>query len=356
VSKTSSQSETRLTLRQLASLGLPSSVLLPSALAAIRDLVDADHMGYFFCDAQGNITNMYAQRMLAPTQMAQYYRNHYGRQESNFRTAYLDRVAASSPVSTYSMSAAERQSDYYKEVLSPLGIAHFLYAVVKVGGKAVGQLSGYRCADRAPFGPAEQQTLLEVLHYLERLVNPQSQSSVSESPAPIAETAMAVLNQDDEILYADAHWDRLLRMAHGGSISPQNAQSEIEQLPRFLGSVLALIRTSQAIQHTVKTEWGTFRFRLLALSGQAGTAQSISISLQADELVFVAQAVARLKLPVQQREVAVLMTQGRSNAQIATKLGISVNTVNYHVKALFTRLNIHDRGEVLAAITKAVDQ
>jgi DNA-binding CsgD family transcriptional regulator len=356
LTKAANQSEIRLTLRQLVGLGLPTSILLPSALAAVRDLVGAEHMGYFFCDEQGNITNMYAERMLSPTQMAIYHRDHYGRQESNFKLAYLKRVRESSPLSTYSLSAVEKQSEYYKQVLAPLGIGHFLYAVVRVNGKAVGQLSAYRSSETEPFGKADQQSLLDVLHYIERLVDPLSQSVISDAPAPVAETAMVVLDDQDSILYSDAHWDRLLRMAYGGLISPGNANDQIEQLPRFLKSVLDLIRASNSIQHTVKTEWGTFRFRLLSLAGPAGKAQSISVSRQAEESIFVAEAVARLKLPVQQREVAVLMTQGRSNAQIATKLGISVNTVNYHVKALFTRLNIHDRGEVLAAITKAVDQ
>ncbi len=355
MSASGNQSDIRLTLRQLANLGLPSSAILPSALAAIRELVGADHVGYFFCDEAGNIANMYTERMLSPAQMVLYQREHYTKQESNFCQAYLQRCTEKNPVSAYSLTVLEKESDYYKQVLAPLGISHFLYAIVRCGGLPVGQLSAYRGANREPFSKTDQQTLGDILHYLERLVNPKMQLTLSETPSPIAETAMAVLTETDTILYADTQWDRLLRMARGGVITPQNAQDEVEQLPQFIASVLALIRHSNAIGHTVKTEWGTFRFRLLALSGQAGNAQALSISRQADELVFVAEAVARLKLPVQQREVAVYLTQNKSNMQIAEKLGISINTVNYHVKALFQRLNIHDRSEVLSAITKAVD-
>jgi DNA-binding CsgD family transcriptional regulator len=355
VSKPLSHAEVRLTLRQLAGLGLPSAVLLPAALAAITELVGADHAGFFYCDLDGNITNMYAQRMLSPEQMSNYYSQHYDRQESSFKHAYLKRVAADSAISIYSLKPAEKQSDYYKAVLEPLGIAHFLYAIVRSGKTSVGQISAYRGPERSPFSWADQQALQDVLHYVERLVDPKSQSLPSESPAPVAETAMAVLSEDDTVLYADAHWDRLLRMARGGPISPQQAHHDLGQVPKFMQSILAVMRHSNAIQHTVKTEWGTFRFRLLALSGQAGKAQSILISRQADELVFVAQAAAQLKLPVQQREVVLYMTQGKTNQQIAKDMGISVNTVNYHVKALFTRLKIHDRGEVLPAIIKAVD-
>jgi DNA-binding CsgD family transcriptional regulator len=348
--------DSRLTLRQLANLGLPSAVLLPPALGAVREIVHAEHMGFFFCDDQGQITNLYAERMLSPAQMAQYHQNHFSHQESNFKLAYQKRVAAKSPVSVYSLSPQEKQSAYYSQVLQPLDISHFLYAIVRMDGKPIGQLSAYRGAAGIAFSKADQRHLAEVLHYIERLFNPQVQSIQGETSAPIAETGMAILDDDGKIIYADKHWDRLLRMARGGSINPQFAQDEVQLLPRFLASILALFRASKILQHTVKTEWGTFRFRSIALSGQAGTAQSLSINRLADERVFLAESVALLKLPVQQREVAVLVSQGKSNAQIAAKMGISVNTVGYHVKALFTKLDIHDRGDLLAAITRAVEQ
>ena len=65
MSKTTSQSS-RVTLRQLCNLGLPAPVLLPSLLPAIRAVVPATHAAFFYCDALGNMVNMYAERMLPP--------------------------------------------------------------------------------------------------------------------------------------------------------------------------------------------------------------------------------------------------------------------------------------------------
>ena len=54
-----------------------------------------------------------------------------------------------------------------------------------------------------------------------------------------------------------------------------------------------------------------------------------------------------LDISPQQREVALLLAQGRSNQEIATALNVSNNTVNYHIKQLFMRLDAHDRAGVV---------
>lgn len=65
-----SRSPARVTLRQLCSLGLPGPLLLPALLPVVRELVPASHAAFFFCDAHGLITNLYAERMLPPRSMA----------------------------------------------------------------------------------------------------------------------------------------------------------------------------------------------------------------------------------------------------------------------------------------------
>jgi DNA-binding CsgD family transcriptional regulator len=51
-------------------------------------------------------------------------------------------------------------------------------------------------------------------------------------------------------------------------------------------------------------------------------------------------------LTAREREVAAFVAQGKSNPEIAGALGVSLNTANYHVKQLFTKLNAHERSEV----------
>jgi len=111
----------RVTLRQLCNLALPAPVLLPSLLPAVRALVPSAHAAFFYCDATGNMVNMYAERMLPPEAMTRYYERHYRHDSHAFSRAFLRLAAAGDPVSFRTISAEEKRSDYYREVLSALG-------------------------------------------------------------------------------------------------------------------------------------------------------------------------------------------------------------------------------------------
>jgi DNA-binding CsgD family transcriptional regulator len=65
------------------------------------------------------------------------------------------------------------------------------------------------------------------------------------------------------------------------------------------------------------------------------------------------EAMGRLALSPQQREIALLIAQGRSNPEIAEGLGVSGNTVAYHVKQLFLKLDVHDRAGAVERIAGA---
>jgi DNA-binding NarL/FixJ family response regulator len=60
-------------------------------------------------------------------------------------------------------------------------------------------------------------------------------------------------------------------------------------------------------------------------------------------------ASALAQLTEREREVLVLMAHGRSNQEIAALLTISGETVKTHVKRIFMKLGIHDRGLAIVA-------
>ena len=47
-------------------------------------------------------------------------------------------------------------------------------------------------------------------------------------------------------------------------------------------------------------------------------------------------------------EILSSLAAGRTNKQIATEAGVSVNTVKFHVKNLFEKLNVNNRGQAIA--------
>jgi DNA-binding NarL/FixJ family response regulator len=54
-------------------------------------------------------------------------------------------------------------------------------------------------------------------------------------------------------------------------------------------------------------------------------------------------------LTARQREIFDLIVAGRSNKEIARKLGLSVGTVKIHVATLFRKLGVHHRSAVALA-------
>ncbi len=56
-----------------------------------------------------------------------------------------------------------------------------------------------------------------------------------------------------------------------------------------------------------------------------------------------------------EKQVAVLAAQGERNADIARKLQISANTVESHLKHLYSKLGVHNRVELARALRGIVD-
>ena len=342
----------RVTLRQLCNLGLPAPLLLPSLLPVLREVVGASHAGFFFCDSQGGITNLYAERLLPPQAMARYHDEHSNAQ---FRSQYLARESATRPTSRRSVTAAEREGTYFRDVLVPLGIEHFLYAVVRHQGRALGQLSLYRGFDAPAFTAADEQALAGVLHYLGSALAVPSPLLLREVQEHTVEEGLALLDAQGRELYADALWPRLIRLAHGNAIAPATALAERDTLPRFVAAVLAAVVSAPQAVHLVHSDWGQFAFRRHAMASQQGdTAVALLVSRLAAEPLRLAQGAAALGLSPQQREVAVLMAQGHSNAQIARQMGIKLNTAGYHAKQVFARLDVHDRSAIAKTLNAAL--
>jgi len=99
----------------------------------------------------------------------------------------------------------------------------------------------------------------------------------------------------------------------------------------------------------------------LAAVGHAGT--DVTIDLRASRIIGGPVVIARggasgpsceptklATLTRRQGEVATLIAEGRSNAEIAAHLGIAVGTTKDHVHAILTKLNLTSRTQLAAFI------
>ncbi len=65
------------------------------------------------------------------------------------------------------------------------------------------------------------------------------------------------------------------------------------------------------------------------------------------------RGIARVKLTGQEMKVLQLIAEGRSNKQIAAKLGLTVNTVHTHRNGAMAKLNIHKQADLVRYAIKA---
>jgi DNA-binding CsgD family transcriptional regulator len=356
------QSAIRARIRQLCCLGLPGEMLMPSLLPALRELVPSDSAGFFWVDPQGEMRNLYAERLLPPDVMSLYFERFYEGGEASFRRAFLDRAAAPENVTAMSADSELTKTDYYNEILKRLDAHHVLYGVVREQRSVFGQLSMYRPVDAPAFSPRERADLSSVMRYVAHGVAGGDGRAPSESGMAFEHTedeAMLVADAAGVIRHASARGRRLLLLATTSEINASSltsavndrAQSALRGLCARLKAVARGENPSPPVL-VLDSAWGRYVMRAYWLEDDRAPSALVGVRIQRQEpmiLRFV-QAMGRLPLSSQQREIALMIAQGRSNQEIADGLGISGNTVAYHIKQLFLKLDVHDRAEAVAKI------
>ena len=357
------QSSVRARIRQLCCLGLPGELLMASLLPALRELVPSDSAAFFWVDTRGEMSNMFAERMLPPELMSLYFERYYDGREASFRRAFLERAAQPDGVMATSVEGDLARSAYYNEILRRLDAHHVLYGIVREQGAALGQLSLYRSPDAPPFTPKERADLASVIRYVAHGVASGESQADNGSLAfqDSDDEAMLVTDREGIVRHGSEKGRRLLLLATTSEINPASLRSIVHE--RATRALRGLCAKLEAVSHgedgappvmTFDSRWGRYIMRAYWLNDDPGADDAlVGVRIQRQEpmiLRFV-QAMGRLPLSPQQREIALMIAQGKSNQEIAEGLGVSGNTVAYHIKQLFLKLDVHDRAGAVSRIT-----
>ncbi len=358
------QTAVRARIRQLCCLGLPGELLMAALLPALRELVPSDSAGFFWVDSRGEMSNLYAERLLPPDVMSLYFERFYNGREAAFRRSFLERGQAPDGVVASSADGEMRKTEYYNEILRRLDAHHVLYGIVRDQGAALGQLSLYRPADAPAFTPRERGDLTSVMRYVAHGV------AAGEARPPDAIAALAFEDTDEEAMlvvdrfatvrHASEKARRLVLLATTSDINPATLGAAVnDRAAQALRSVCDRLEAVARGEDdapptlTLESKWGRYVLRAYWLDDDNRSPQAlIGVRIQRQEpmiLRFV-HAMGRLPLSPQQREIALLLARGASNQEIADSLGVSNNTVAYHIKQLFQKLDVHDRAGAVAKI------
>jgi DNA-binding CsgD family transcriptional regulator len=334
-------------IRKLCTLGLPPRSLVLSLLPALRELVPAHSAGVFWVDETGQMSSLYAERLLPPDAMAAYHERHYASQRDGFAAAYRQRAAAADPVSSHSFTKSEQATDYFREVLEPLDSYHVLYAVLRDDRRPFAQLSLYRGKRDKPFGATDAETLRGLLRYLATGLAETDRAAKQADDSVVVEEHLGLVTMSGAIVAASEEWKRLVRLGALTRVSPGEAARERGIVEAFLHELSAgAYAGGELVRHTA---WGRFTVRSFRLHDERGKrADQVALLIRREEpkTLSLVRGAGNSELSPQQREVALLLACGKTNPEIADELGLSLNTASYHVKQVYAKLEVNDRDAV----------
>jgi DNA-binding CsgD family transcriptional regulator len=342
-------------IRQLCNLGLSSEAVMPALLKSVHQLVRADSAGFFWVDARGEMSNLYADRMLPPELMRRYFERYYASPEHGFSKRLKERVAGGEFVFEGLANTEFEATRYYQEILSPLDAFRPLHAIVHDRGRILGQLSLYRGRRGPRFTAAERDVIGQAAQHIRHCFasNQKPRADNNDAFRDSGEEALVIASTEGEIATASYRAYALLAHASGEPINRDTMAGAVDRASRDLLKRLAVRLQRRDGQSDspgsliVENTWGRYRLRAYLLSQFE---MGVLIQRQEHLLVRVADAMLGLALSPQQEQVALLLAQGKTNGEIAKTMGVTLNTAAYHLRQLFTKLDAHDRAEAIANI------
>lgn len=215
-------------------------------------------------------------------------------------------------------------------------------------------IAGYENSRAAPFNGKRHQML--------KLLVPAFEAGIRfrQRVAGAEQRVVAMIDAVDTALLLFDQCGRLVHRSHAfAQLCRRNALSE-EDMRTLCVTAQALVHDAQdpaadaplMCARTVALRSGAYVLRLTTLDrATTGTLVSVERDASFPSAHTIQQ---HFGLTPRQSEVALLMAEGHTDAEIADRLFISVNTVHRHVAQVLKKLDVSSRSAVALALLKAV--
>jgi DNA-binding CsgD family transcriptional regulator len=315
-------------IRQLCHFALPGEILVPSALQELARLAPQCSAAYFWFDPDGRINNCYADRLPqgAPGEIVV-----HDRSVSN--TRFVEGV----------LKANHAGSTVHVDVIH--------------GGRIKGCLSAFRRMHAPPLKEREVAAVQAGISYLAKGLQRAEAFGTSrlhhDEPDTVAQEELIVCDEDGEIQHATEGSQTVLLLSTDTPIGPLTISTARARAQLLLKTLCrrALDESEGDYRRVEETRWGRFSFKVSRLhSNNPAGRRLVGIQSRRHKpaRLHLLDVMQKAALSERQREVALLISMGRKNEEVAEAMKISVNTVCYHVKCLFEKLEVHSRAELFS--------
>lgn len=344
-------------LRALSHIGLAPEAFIPAALEAMHGIVPSSRNLFDWTDRAGRLVRYYFEGPIDQEIGARYFTEFHNRREAEAMTPFRDAVMGRAVVH----GAAEVEhpaffrSALYNEIWRPQGLQSRLEAIVRDRrGFPLGSLVLYRGPREVRFTRDDETFLGRVVPYFAHgLVSPVDADAGTEYASRRDRRAVLGLGPDGELQHLSPDALKMLLLAHGGvtpeAVSRQPRREDFPALTTLWEEVRRPDERAVGAMLTVCSAWGRFVFEGLALrplASGAGRVTHVSIVQQEPRGIAMRRALHALALTPAQEEVCLLSREGRSQDEIARRLGVARSTVADHVKKIHIRLDVHSAREL----------
>ncbi|MDT0319126.1 helix-turn-helix transcriptional regulator [Streptomyces millisiae] len=251
-------------------------------------------------------------------------------------------------------STGDRQalSVLYRKFMLPRGFDDELRAVLRVGGQPWGMLSLFRERGRRPFDAGDAGFVGSLSAPLARRLR----SYAQPAPTPVSTAqggpGLLLFDSADVLVSINEDARRLLaEMPPGPSVATRFGVA----LPAWILTMATYARTATGDENArirIPTRTGHWLVchgsRLREPDGRPGATAMVIEPAKVSEVASL--VMAAYELSPRELEITRLIARGLPTRDIADRLHLSPHTVRDHVKAVFDKVGVTSRGELVAAL------
>jgi DNA-binding CsgD family transcriptional regulator len=264
---------------------------------------------------------------------------------------FRDLSRAAVPAAGLRASTGDRpgMSALYEKFMRPRALEDELRAVMRVDGRPWGMLSLFRARGRHSFDNDDTALLGRLsgplAHRLRSYAQPPSPSTAGSTTGP----GLLVFDPDATLVSINTTARRLLAEMPAGAAVPTRFGIDV---PAWILSTALSAQVSSDARIRVRTRTGGWLIcHGTCLRDPDGRVTSTAMVIEPAKASEVATLViAAYELSPREADVTRLVAAGLATRDIAARLHLSPHTVRDHIKAIFDKVGVTTRGELVAKL------
>jgi|CXWL01.1.fsa_nt_gi DNA-binding CsgD family transcriptional regulator len=344
-------------LRQICCSGLGSDIVIPEFLRALHHVIPSGRNWYTAVDAQFNhlyqIPDYFIPEMVTLNEVAAFtFPNLFTKEAKGCFLMWLKINPFMSNESFILYLKDFYKSDVYNLIHISLEQHYIFEFRVVLQGSIVGTVGLTRSLSSMPFNDKETALCVQLMPYVAHALAAPDKSELTYKDS--GQSGMMVLDKEGAILYQSDAARQLLALSQFQSFDFKGnhdnpVYAHLKQLCRNLNAIFQ-DKTVPPPSWSHTNANGRFNFRahwLKPCTQEPGGLIGINIELQEPLELKILRALGKLPLSPAQKQVAALLAQGCSFEHIGKQLHIKNSTVKDHIGKIYTKLDLHNREELL---------